>query len=130
MAGGCREAYACASMATVGDRIQQRRVQLGLAQRELADQGVSAQYISKVEQGRRHPSVKALRKLAPKLGVSVHWLETGQEDPAEELALLVLDREPSTSPLTDLALAVLQEREREWPTRPRNKSLGVRWTAA
>ncbi len=117
-------------MATVGDRIQERRVELGLAQRELADDGVSAQYVSKVEQNRRHPSVKALRKLAPKLAVSVHWLETGQEDPAEELALLVLDREPSTSPLADLALAILQEREREWPTRLRNKPLGVRWTTA
>ena len=94
-------------MATVGDRIQQRRVQLGLTQSELADDGASAAYIGKVELGIRHPSVKALRKLAPKLGVSVHWLETGREDPAEELALLVLDRESSTSPLTDLALAVL-----------------------
>jgi hypothetical protein len=32
-----------------------------------------------------------LRKLAPKLGVSVAWLETGESDPAEELAQLVLE---------------------------------------
>ncbi len=34
--------------------------------------------------------MKALRALATKLDVSVHWLETGQDDPAVELARLVL----------------------------------------
>jgi hypothetical protein len=38
----------------------------------------------------RTPSIKVLRKLAPKLGVSVAWLETGMDDPAEELARLVI----------------------------------------
>jgi hypothetical protein len=33
----------------------------------------------------------ALRKLAPKLAVSPHWLETGDDDPAEELARLVFE---------------------------------------
>lgn len=113
-------------MATVGDRIQQRRVERGLTQRELADDGATAAYISAVERGIRHPSMKALRKLGPKLGVSVHWLETGHEDPAEELALLVLDREPRTSPLAELALNVLREREME----TRSQVIGVRWTTA
>jgi hypothetical protein len=35
--------------------------------------------------------VNALRKLAPELGVSAHWFETGEDDPAEELARLVLE---------------------------------------
>ncbi len=85
---------------------------------------MSAQYISKVEQGMRNPSMKALRKLAPSLGVSVHWLETGQEDPAAELALLVLDREPRSSPLVELALNVLRERDVE----TRRQVVGVKWT--
>ena len=32
-----------------------------------------------------------LRQLAPNLGVSVHWLETGKEDAATELASRVLE---------------------------------------
>src|SRR5438552_18431620 len=78
-------------MATVGDRIRGRRLQLGLSQRELAGEGGSYAYISRIEGNARRPSVRALRVLAPKLGVSVHWLETGEDDPAEELARLVLE---------------------------------------
>ena len=85
----------------VGARIRQKRQELGLSQRELAAPGVSYAYISRIEAGFRRPSVKALRKLAPKLGVSVHWLETGAEDPAERLARLVL--ESAGGPLPDEA---------------------------
>ena len=70
-------------MSTVGERTRERRVELGLSQRELASQGVSYAYISRLEANARRPSVRALRQLAPKLGVSVHWLETGEADPAE-----------------------------------------------
>jgi len=78
-------------MATVGERIHQRRLALGLSQRELASKGVSYAYISRLEANTRQPSVTALRKLAPKLAVSPHWLETGEDDPAEELARLVFE---------------------------------------
>ena len=62
-----------------------------MSQRELSQPGVSYAYISRIEAGVRTPSVKVLRKLAPKLGVSVSWLETGEDDPAEELARIVLE---------------------------------------
>ena len=65
-------------MTSVGDRIRERRLELGLSQRALASEGVSYAYISRLEANTRRPSTKALRKLAPKLAVSVHWLETGQ----------------------------------------------------
>jgi hypothetical protein len=78
--------------------------------------GLLSGRIGAVECGTRHLSVKALRKLASRLGVSVHWLEIGREDPAEGLALRVFDREPHTSPLADLALDVL--REHDVDTRP------------
>ncbi len=74
-------------METAGDRIRRRRLELGLSQREIASKGASYAYISRIESNEREPSIKALRKLAPKLGVSVHWLETGRPSPAEELAL-------------------------------------------
>jgi transcriptional regulator with XRE-family HTH domain len=77
-------------MATVGDRIRQRRLELGLSQRQLATKGVTYAYVSRLEANTRSPSVKALRQLAARLDVSVHWLEMGEPDPAEELAELVL----------------------------------------
>jgi transcriptional regulator with XRE-family HTH domain len=91
----------------VGERIRTRRLELGLSQRELSAPGVSYAYISRIEAGFRRPSVKALRKLAPKLGVSVYWLETGREDPAEQLARMV--RDGHGHPISDEALALADE---------------------
>jgi transcriptional regulator with XRE-family HTH domain len=92
-------------MTTVGDRIRERQVELGLSQRELASEGVSYAYISRLEANTRQPSVRALRKLAPKLGVSSHWLETGDDDPAEELARLVLEHRGRPLPRQAVTLA-------------------------
>ena len=92
-------------MATVGERIRQRRLALGLSQRDLASEGVTYAYISRLEANTRQPSVKALRKLAPRLGVSVHWLETGKDDPAEELARLVLEHRGRPLPRRAVTLA-------------------------
>jgi transcriptional regulator with XRE-family HTH domain len=98
----------------IGTRLRQRRQSLGLSQRDLAEPGVSYAYISRIESGARTPSVKALRKLAPKLGVSVEWLETGEQSPAQKLARLVLDYDGQ--PLPDearrLARRVLDQRTR------------------
>lgn len=66
---------------TVGQRLRRLRRTQGLSQRALSTEHVSYAYISRIEAGRRRPSVKALREIAPKLGVSVHYLETGEEDP-------------------------------------------------
>ena len=101
-------------MATIGDRIRQRRLELGLSQRELASEGVSYAYISRIEANARRPSIRALRKLAPKLGVSVYWLETGEEDPAEQLARLVLAHEGDLLPrgARSLARVILRDAAR------------------
>jgi transcriptional regulator with XRE-family HTH domain len=64
---------------TIGSRLRRLRCERGLSQRQLASPGVSYAYISRIEAGARRPSVKALRQLAPKLGVSVEYLETGSE---------------------------------------------------
>lgn len=99
-------------MTTVGDRIRQRRLELGLSQRALATEGVSYAYISRLEANARTPSVKALRKLAIRLDVSVHWLESGKQDPAEELAQIVLEHPGRLLPRRALSLArtVLENR--------------------
>jgi transcriptional regulator with XRE-family HTH domain len=63
----------------VGARLKRLRLQQGFSQRDLSSPGVSYAYISRIEAGARTPSVKALRKLAQKLGVSVEYLETGRD---------------------------------------------------
>jgi transcriptional regulator with XRE-family HTH domain len=82
---------------TIGQRLKRLRLERGLSQRELAAPGVSYAYISRIEAGTRQPSVKALRRLAGKLGVTADYLETGSDlDPPRERELK----------LTDLELAV------------------------
>src|SRR5438094_7633999 len=64
---------------TIGQRLRRLRLERGFSQRDLAEKGVSYAYISRIEAGARRPSVKALRMLARKLGVSADYLETGSE---------------------------------------------------
>jgi transcriptional regulator with XRE-family HTH domain len=64
---------------SVGARLRRLRLERGISQRDLSSPGVSYAYISRIEAGARTPSVKALRKLARKLAVSVEYLETGNE---------------------------------------------------
>jgi tetratricopeptide (TPR) repeat protein len=79
---------------TIGERLKRLRLERGLSQRELAAPGVSYAYISRIEAGARRPSVKALRLLARKLGVSADYLETGSEiRDVEERELKLSDAE-------------------------------------
>jgi len=65
-----------------------------MSQRELAEPGVSYAYVSRIEAGTRQPSVKALRKIAGKLGVGADYLETGSElDPSGARELRLVDAE-------------------------------------
>jgi tetratricopeptide (TPR) repeat protein len=68
-----------AATETIGQRLRRLRLERQLSQRELSAPGVSYAYISRIEAGTRQPSVKALRKLAAKLGVSADYLETGMD---------------------------------------------------
>jgi transcriptional regulator with XRE-family HTH domain len=64
----------------IGDRIRNRRRELGLHQQSLAGDGVTASYVSLIEAGKRHPSDQTIRHIATRLGVSPEYLLTG-EDP-------------------------------------------------
>ena len=68
---------------SIGARLRRLRLERGLSQRDIASKGVSFTYISRIESGQRQPSVKALRMLASRLGVSAHFLETGREQRPE-----------------------------------------------
>src|SRR5438477_12152868 len=79
---------------TIGQRLRRLRTERRLSQRELSSPGVSYAYISRIEAGTRQPSVKALRMLARKLGVSAGYLETGSElNQEEERELRLADAE-------------------------------------
>src|SRR5438105_10373056 len=64
---------------SIGKRLKRLRLERGFSQRDVSSPGVSYAYISRIEAGARTPSVKALRMLAAKLGVSVDYLETGRD---------------------------------------------------
>lgn len=64
----------------VGARIKRLRTAAGLSQRDISSPGISYAYVSRIEHGARTPSVKALRKLAERLGVTTEYLETGATD--------------------------------------------------
>lgn len=75
---------------TIGRRLRRLRLERGLSQRELSGPGITYAYISRIEAGSRQPSVKALRMLARKLGVTLEYLETGSGLPADQLRELRL----------------------------------------
>lgn len=76
---------------TIGERLRRLRQERRLTQHDIAAPGVSAQYISKVERGQRNASVKALRKLSDRLGVSAQYLETGFDQTDAERRQFRLD---------------------------------------
>jgi transcriptional regulator with XRE-family HTH domain len=78
----------------IGVRLKRLRLERGLSQRELSGPGVSYAYISRIEAGARTPSVKALRMLSRKLGVTVEYLETGHDlRDTDERELRIADAE-------------------------------------
>jgi transcriptional regulator with XRE-family HTH domain len=79
---------------TVGQRIKRVRLERGLTQRSIAGPGVTSVYVSRIESGQRRPSVRVIRMLASKLGVSPEYLETGVDlPPSESLELRLTDAE-------------------------------------
>jgi transcriptional regulator with XRE-family HTH domain len=77
---------------SIAERLRRLRTERGMSQRDLSSPRVSYAYISRIEAGARTPSVKAMRLLAQKLGVTVEQLETGRRTPLEEgIALVGLD---------------------------------------
>ncbi len=67
--------------AAVGRRVHDARLRAGLSQRELAFDGCSYAYISRVEAGQRIPSMQVLQELARRLGVSATYLALGTDAP-------------------------------------------------
>jgi transcriptional regulator with XRE-family HTH domain len=74
--------------------VRRLRLARGVSQRQLASSGVSPAYISRIESGQRMPSVRAIRVLARRLGVTPEYLESGVDiAPGEALELRLTDAE-------------------------------------
>lgn len=67
----------------LGRRVREMRTRRDLSQRELAFDGCSYAYLSRIEAGTRQPTDQVLAVLAEKLGTSVRYLKTGVHDPIE-----------------------------------------------
>lgn len=59
-------------------RLRRLRLEAGLSQREISEQGVSFTFISRLETGDRNPSDRAIRALAQKLGTTPEYLAWGR----------------------------------------------------
>lgn len=66
-------------MATIGDRVKARRIELGLTQEKLASKAnITKGFLSDVENGRRNVGADTLLDLASALGLSLDYLMTGE----------------------------------------------------
>ena len=63
------------------------RLERGLSQRQLASRGVTYAYISRIESGQRIPSVRAIRLLARRLGVTPEYLADRAGEIAKDVDL-------------------------------------------
>ena len=64
----------------VGERLRQARIDAGLTQRELAFEGCTAAYVSRIEAGARVPSLQIIHEFAKRLDVTPEFLATGRRD--------------------------------------------------
>jgi tetratricopeptide (TPR) repeat protein/DNA-binding XRE family transcriptional regulator len=66
---------------SVGRRLREARERAGLSQRDVAFDGCSPAYISRIESGARVPSLQVLRELARRTSVSESHLAWGESEP-------------------------------------------------
>jgi transcriptional regulator with XRE-family HTH domain len=104
---------------SIGARLRRLRLASGLSQRQLASPGVSDAYISRIESEQRVPSVRAIRLLACRLGVTPEYLEYGVDiAPVEALELRLADAElrlrlgDHSTEARNALLAVLKDAQR------------------
>lgn len=74
----------------IGERIQSRRLELGLTQAEVAAGMLSPSYLSLVESGRRQPAPAALKHIAERLAVDADFLRDGIDAEVRHRARLAL----------------------------------------
>ena len=74
----------------LGERIKEKRDELGLTQLQLAQAlEVTPQHISVIEKNKRAPSLDLLAKLAHELGVTTDYLITGKESVVSDIISVI-----------------------------------------
>jgi tetratricopeptide (TPR) repeat protein len=63
---------------SIGQRLRRLRLERGLTQQQLTGSSLSSAQISRIESGKRQPSVRTIRFLAQQLQLSPEYLETGR----------------------------------------------------
>ena len=97
-------------VAQVGYRIRQRREQVGLRQRDIADAlQLSAQAVSKWERGENAPDIGILPDLARLLGITTDWLLAGFDDEPDLLKALERIAMGDTTTMTSTTLKPIDE---------------------
>lgn len=86
----------------MGDRIRQRRMELGMSLAQVAGGDFSRAFLNQVELGKTQPSTRILRVVADRLGAPVEYLLDG--------SMPILDREIG---LERARVAVLEGRHRD-----------------
>lgn len=99
---------------TIGERIAQKRKELGLSQEALGERmGVSRQAIYKWESDAALPEIEKLVKLAREFGVSVGWL-LGEEDNVPEKRELTPEQ---LAMVEEIVGRYLNARQADWDAR-------------
>lgn len=76
------------NMTDIGNRIRDRRKELGLTQTDIHEKcGIASGALSQMESGSRTPSALTLYKLSTALDCTTDWLITGLSTNSENLAL-------------------------------------------
>lgn len=112
-------------MSQLGRFIEQRRTELGLSRRDLAERsGLSYPYVSQLETGDREPALKAMKQLAPALELRVEelaslvaggeWTGSSYDSFAASPPMARLSSPPS-GPSADKVLLSLERRLRDVP---------------
>ena len=76
---------------TIGEKLRQARLEMGLSQRQLCGEVVTRNMLSLIENGSAKPSMKTLQYLASQLGKSVSYfleeqVQLSENQPAMEQA--------------------------------------------
>ncbi len=105
----------------LGRLVQQRRHELGLSRRELADQSeTSYPYVSQIETGDRDPSLKTMRRLSEVLRVPLEemasfvapeaWASESQPSPPMAVGSLQVSYDDSVELYRDKVLPSIERR--------------------
>lgn len=114
---------------SIGQRIAQKRKELGLSQEALGEElGVSRQAIYKWESDGAVPEVEKLVQLSRRFGVSVGWLLGVEDEPPEGAESAAVELNEQQLKMVEEIVArylAAQEKPAETPAKPRHRWLKV-----